>query len=174
MAISDFNRVIVRRERIKMGEWIKPGMMKYCVIGNIVKEHVDENGILRHGTASFPGGRKVYISKDLWEDSVFVLGLNRYKSRYVYDRIPLDRIESIRYSKTFKPRVLELMENNSEFLNTWWTHKDSDLEETIQFVRTINRIKAGDRLALEEYLRKFAEQYNDALDRNIMKWRTQK
>ncbi len=34
-------------------------MMKYCVIGNIVKEHVDNAGILRFGTRSFPGGRKV-------------------------------------------------------------------------------------------------------------------
>ncbi len=45
-----------------MGSGIQPGMMKYCVIGNIVKEHIDEEGIVRHGTLPFPGGRKVYIS----------------------------------------------------------------------------------------------------------------
>lgn len=29
-----------------MDNVIKLGMMKYCVIGNIVMEHLDENGVL--------------------------------------------------------------------------------------------------------------------------------
>ena len=57
-----------------MGNGIKPGMTKYCVIGNIVMEHPGENGMTRYGTASFPGGRKVYISRWLWDDSVVVIG----------------------------------------------------------------------------------------------------
>ena len=38
----------------------RPLMMKYCVIGNIVREHQDENGIVRYGTVCYPGGRKIY------------------------------------------------------------------------------------------------------------------
>lgn len=34
---------------------------KYCVVGNIVRERIDENGVLRHGTAAFKGGTRVYI-----------------------------------------------------------------------------------------------------------------
>ena len=71
-----------------MDNVIKLGMMKYCVIGNIVMEHLDENGVLRYGTASFPGGRKVYISRRLWDNGVAVIGLNRHKSRYATETVP--------------------------------------------------------------------------------------
>ena len=32
-----------------MDSEIKPGMMKYCVIGNIMKQYLDENGVTRYG-----------------------------------------------------------------------------------------------------------------------------
>ncbi len=76
-----------------MSNGIEPGMMKYCVVGNIVMEHLVENGVLRYGTASFPGGRKVYISRRLWSNGVVVIGLNRYKSRYATETVPLAWIE---------------------------------------------------------------------------------
>lgn len=98
-----------------MGNDIKPGMMKYCVIGNIVMEHPDKDGITRYGTASFPGGRKVYISRRLWGNEVVVLGLNRHKSRYTTETVPLAWIDNIRFSKTFDPKVLDLMRNTDEF-----------------------------------------------------------
>ena len=67
---------------------IKPGMIKYGVIGNIAKEHIDENGVVRYGTASFPGGRKVYISRRLWKTGVVVMGLIRFKNRYSEEVVP--------------------------------------------------------------------------------------
>ncbi len=34
-----------------MNKMIKPGMIKYCVVGNIKRDScLDENGILRYGT----------------------------------------------------------------------------------------------------------------------------
>ncbi len=137
---------------------INPGMMKYCVVGNIVKEYIDENGVLRHGTKAFPGGRKVYITKVLWKDGVTVMGLNRYKSRYIYEDVPLACIENIRASKTFKPSILKLMENNSEFPNTWWLYGDEDRQGVTAFVEMINRVKTGDLAPLSEYHRIFLEQ----------------
>ncbi len=136
-----------------MDKGIKPGMMKYCVIGNIVMEHPDENGVIRYGTASFPGGRKVYISRRLWEDSVTVMGLNRFKSRYALERIPLAWIENIRFSKTFEPRVLELMTNTDEFPDMWWLYKEEDKTGAMEYAQLLNRLKAGDKEAYEQYKR---------------------
>ena len=136
-----------------MDNGIKPGMMKYCVIGNIIMEHPDENGVIRYGTASFPGGRKVYISRRLWEDSVTVMGLNRFKSRYALERIPLAWIENIRFSKTFEPRVLELMTNTDEFPDMWWLYKEEDKTGAMEYAQLLNRLKAGDKEAYEQYKR---------------------
>ncbi len=137
-----------------MRNGIKPGMMKYCVIGNIVMEHPDKDGILRHGTASFPGGRKVYISRRLWDDGeVTIMGLNRLKSRYVTERVPLSWLENIRFSKTFEPRVLELMVPNFETVDMWWRHKEEDRIGATEYAKILNRVKAGDREAYEQYYR---------------------
>ena len=61
---------------------------KYCVVGNIVRERIDENGIFRRGTVAFKGGARVYIEGknydyDYVRDGITVLGLNRYR-HYVY------------------------------------------------------------------------------------------
>lgn len=134
-----------------MNNDIKPGMMKYCVIGNIIDEHIDEKGIVRHGTKCFPGGRKVYITRRLWEDSVLVMGLNRYKSKYVYENVPLTCLENIRFSKSFKPRILEEMRYTDEFPDEWWMYKEEDRIGAMEYAELLNRIKDGDSEAFEKY-----------------------
>jgi hypothetical protein len=129
----------------------KSGMMKYCVVGNIVKEHLDENGITRYGTTAFPGGRKVYISRRLWKNGVVVMGLNRYKSRYAFETVPLEWIENIRFSKTFSPKVLDLMQNTTESPDMWWRYKEEDRVGATEYADILNRIKAGDNDAFEKY-----------------------
>lgn len=136
-----------------MGNGIKPSMMKYCVIGNIAMEHSDENGITRHGTASFPGGRKVYISRRLWDDGVVVIGLSRYKSRYASEIVPLAWIENIRFAKAFDPKVLELMINTEECPDMWWLYKEEDKIGAAEYAQLLNRIKSGDKEALGQYNR---------------------
>lgn len=136
-----------------MGNGRKSSMMKYCVIGNIAMEHSDENGITRYGTASFPGGRKVYISRRLWNDGVVVIGLSRYKSRYVIETVPLAWIENIRPAKTFDPKVLELMINTEECPDMWWLYKEEDKIGTAEYAQLLNRVKSGDKDALEQYNR---------------------
>ncbi len=136
-----------------MGNGIKSSMMKYCVIGNIAMEHSDENGITRHGTVSFPGGRKVYISRRLWDDRDAVIGLSRYKSRYVIETVPLAWIENIRSAKTFDPKVLELMTNTEELPDMWWLYKEEDKIGTAEYAQLLNRVKSGDKEALEQYNR---------------------
>lgn len=126
--------------------------MKYCVIGNKVMEHSDENGIIRHGTASFPGGRKVYISRRHMCNGVLVLGLNRFNCRNVFEVVPLAWIKNIRAAKTFKPRILELMENTDEFPEMWFLHKKEDEAEVKEYAQVLNRDKDGDQEALKQYL----------------------
>lgn len=128
-------------------------MMKYCVVGNIVRMHFDKDGTTRYGTVSFPGGRKVYISRRLWEDEVVVLGLNRYKSRYAEERIPLAWVENIRFSKTFDVRVLERMRNTHECPDMWWLYREEDRICAAEYAKILNRVKAGDKEALEQYNR---------------------
>ena len=143
----------------KMSSDIKPGMMKYCVVGNIVMEHPDEDGVTRYGTASFPGGRKVYISRRLWDDGVVVMGLNRHKSRYTTETVPLAWIENIRFSKTFDPKVLELMRNTDEFPDMWWLYKEEDRVGAAKYAQTLNRVKSGDHEALDQYNREVMERF---------------
>lgn len=142
-----------------MANGIKPGMMKYCVIGNIVMEHPDKDGVIRYGTASFPGGRKVYISRRLWGDKVVVLGLNRYKSKYAMENVPLAWIENIRLSRTFDPQVLDLMSNTGEFPDMWWLYKEADRIGATEYAQILNRVKGGDKVALEQYTQGVMERF---------------
>lgn len=127
--------------------------MKYCVIGNIVKEHSEENGIIRHGTASFPGGRKVYISRRLCLDGVvLVLGLNRFNCRNVFETVPLAWIENIRASKTFQPQILELMRNTDEFPEMWFLYNEEDRLEVKEYAQVLNLAKNGKPEPLNQYM----------------------
>ena len=94
---------------------------RYCVIGNIIPEHIDEEGILRYGTRAFPGGRKVYLSKSFWSEdgTITVMGLNRFKSKYTTEHISVNLITNIRRSKVFAKRPLQIM-GDIEFSITWW------------------------------------------------------
>ena len=144
-----------------MGSGIQPGMMKYCVIGNIVKEHIDEERIVRYGTLPFPGGRKVYISTRFWDDvgEVTVMGLNRFKSKYILERVPLNLIENIRASKTFDLRVLKLMQNDFEYRDMWFLYKEEDRIRSEQYAQMLKLFKAGDATVFEKYYRDFMYQF---------------
>ena len=132
--------------------------MKYCVVGNIVKEHKDENNVVRYGTKCFPGGRKVYISRRLWDNNAVVLGLNRF-GRYVEEAVPLDLIENIRFAKAFKPGVLRLMNDWDGAWDMWWQFKEEDKIGAIEHADLLNRIKNGDKEAFEQYDRDVMSQW---------------
>ena len=118
---------------------------RYCVAGNIINERVDEDGIARNGTVVFPPGRKVYLSKRLWRppDEVTVMGLNRFKSKYVLERVPLVHIENIRCQKVFKPRVTELMCDDIEHHDMWWGSTGEDYLDAQMFVFAIQTISSS-------------------------------
>lgn len=67
-----------------------------------------------------------------------MLGLNRF-GRYAFEYIPLDQIENVRFTRTYKPRIMELMYEYEEFC--WWHHSDEDGLDAKQFAANWQRIK---------------------------------
>ena len=116
---------------------------RYCVIGSIIPEHIDNEGIVRYGTKSFPGGRKVYLSKSFWPatGTITAMGLDRHKSKYTTEDISLDLVENIRISKTYVKRALEIM-SNFEFPDTWWGNTKKELKRCKEFASALNEYKS--------------------------------
>lgn len=114
-----------------MGRW----HWQYCVVGNIIKTHIDKEGVLRYGTSAFSGGTKVYLCGKLWDlerKEISVLGMCRGK-RFEVNEVPVALIENVRCSRAFNPAVLEIM-NNWEFANCWWENTKDDKKSTEEFV----------------------------------------
>lgn len=114
---------------------------RYCAVGNIKNSHIDNEGILRYGSAAYVGGTKVYLCGKYWSpdrDKIGTIGLNRFKS-YQFNDVSSDLIENLRVSKVYKPSVLELM-SNFEFDDCWWKNTPEDRKAVKQFVQEWNRV----------------------------------
>ena len=115
---------------------------KYAVVGNIVKTHIDENGILRYGTSQYCGGTKVYLCGRLWDfnkKTIEVAGLSRGK-HYQVHAIDKNLIENVRFSRTYKPAVLDIMDD-FECSDLWWHDSKEDRQLAIDFVEKWNKVK---------------------------------
>ena len=111
----------------------------YCVVGNIVKTHFDENGVLRYGTSAFSGGTKVYLCGKAWDfsrEDIPVIGLSRGRKFQVHD-VPVNLIENVRCRRAFNPAVLEIMDD-FEFSDYWWKDTEADRENAEAFVANWN------------------------------------
>ena len=100
---------------------------KYCVVGNIVNDRMDENGVFRHGTAAFKGGTRVYLegkNYDCERDTITVIGMNRHR-RYTHEYVPKNLIENVRFTKTYKPTIMNMM-YEYEGRDGWWGNSDED------------------------------------------------
>ena len=82
-------------------------------MGNIVKTHLDEEGVVRYGTKAFTGGTKVYIP---WKwnciddrEGTFVIGMNRFH-RFALEPVDFELLENIRFQIVFKTTVLEIID----------------------------------------------------------------
>ena len=116
---------------------------RFCVSGNIVKSHLDEEGVIRYGTKAFTGGTKVYIDGKFWSDvqtEVDVIGKNRF-GRFVIERVPIALIENIRSQRVYNQTVLEIM-NYVEWVDNWnwWGRTAADRRETVAFAKRIDKI----------------------------------
>ena len=109
---------------------------RYCVVGNIIRERIDEDGVLRYGTPAFKGGTRVYIEGKNYDydyvgNGITVLGLNRHR-RYEYVFVPKDQIENVRFTKTYKPKIIERM-HEDEGHDGWWGDSDEDGQDAKRF-----------------------------------------
>lgn len=112
---------------------------KYCVVGNIVRTHLDESGVPRYGTLTYRGGSKVFLEGKYWQpdwETIRVLGLCR-GNRWLVKDVPVELIEHVRVSRVYKPRVLEIM-NNFEFEDCWWKNTAEGKKEAEEFVSAWN------------------------------------
>lgn len=72
---------------------------RFCAVGNIIAQHLDQEGVVRYGTKAFTGGTKVYIydkSDGLNEGKITVIGKNRFK-KYAIESVEKQYIENVRY-----------------------------------------------------------------------------
>ena len=97
---------------------------RFCVVGNIVKTHLDDEGVIRYGTKAFTGGTKVYIP---WKwnyiddrEGTFVIGMNRFH-RFALEPVDFELLENIRFQIVFKTKVLEIIgwEEAIEGCDSW-------------------------------------------------------
>lgn len=115
---------------------------QYCVIGNIAKTHIDEEGSLRYGTSAFSGGTKVYLCSKRWDfsqDTIQVLGLCRGK-KYQVHCVPTKLIEKVRCSRVYNPAVLKIM-NDWEHADLWWDNTKDDKKGTEDFAEKWSSLK---------------------------------
>ena len=116
-------------------------LWRFAVAGNIKKTRIDENGILRYGTAAFKGNTKVYLCGRLWDERlpvenkthISVVGLSRGR-RYYVDYVPIELIENLRLTRVYQPQVLEIM-SNFEFCEGWWGNTQEERDDASEFLR---------------------------------------
>ena len=124
---------------------------RYAVVGNIKKTHIDKEGILRHGTLTYKGNTKVYISGRLLEErlpddnrtEITVLGISR-GNRYYVESTPIDLIEYVRLTRVYSPRVLDIMYDR-EFEDGWWGNTQSERNDAVAFVKRWKEYYANER-----------------------------
>ena len=116
-------------------------LWRYAVAGNIKKTRIDENGVLRYGTAAFKGNTKVYLCGRLWDErlpkenktEISVLGLSR-GGRYYVDSVPIELIENLRITRVYTPKVLDIM-SNFEFCECWWGNTQEERDDASAFLK---------------------------------------
>lgn len=119
-------------------------LWRYAVTGNIKKTRIDENGILRYGTAAFKGNTKVYLCGRLWDErlpdenkaGISVLGLGR-GGRYYVDFVPIKLIENWKITRVYTPKVLDMI-SDFEFCEGWWGKTQEERDDATAF---LNRFK---------------------------------
>lgn len=118
-------------------------LWRYAVAGNIKKTRIDENGVLRYGTAAFKGNTKVYLSGRLWNErlpdedkiEIRVLGFSRGRKYYV-DSVPIELIENLRITRVYTPKVLDVM-SDFEFCECWWGNSQEERNDASAFLKRL-------------------------------------
>jgi len=120
---------------------------RFCVVGNIVHDHLVVDGTVYYGTKEFVGGTKVYIDGKNWgnykRSKIVVIGLNRFK-RYEIVSVDPKYIENVRFQAIFKPAVIQIMDH-VEIMEGWhwWGRTADDKREAKEFVNNWSALLAS-------------------------------
>ena len=110
----------------------------WCLVGNIVREHeFGEENEIKYGTKQFSGGTKVFLAPAQWGDGyekIVVIGLSRYKKKYIEVVTRSKYIENFRIQKVYKPALLIRM-CSSEY--RWWGDIESDKNEILGYLKIL-------------------------------------
>lgn len=118
----------------------------YAVVGNIKKTRIDENGVLRYGTAAFRGNTRVYLQGRNWDErfpdsrdikEIEVIGFSRDK-RFICTSVPFELIENVRLTRIYSPTVLDMMAY-FEFSEYWWWNTSEDRADAVRFLERWRR-----------------------------------
>jgi len=117
---------------------------RYAVVGNIIGEHIGDDGNTYYGTKAFKPNTKVYIAgKEWWKshkpETVEVIGINRYR-KYVRENVDIRHIENIRMKKVYKTTPLKIMDYVENFDGdfAWWGSTEEDKADAQGFVDNWN------------------------------------
>lgn len=117
---------------------------RFCVVGNIVSEHTEENGTVYYGTKAFTPGTKVYVNGRNWDHErgdVCVIGRNRF-GRTVLESVPIPRLEDLRVKRIYDPHVLNMMDSLRIMDGwEWWERTADDRRDAEELVKELNRRK---------------------------------
>jgi len=116
---------------------------RYAVAANIKKMRIDQNGVLRHGTAAYKGNTKVYLCGRLWDEmlpdenqtEIDVLGLNR-RGKYQVNSVPIELLENLRITRVYTPKVLDIM-SYFEFCECWWGNTQEERDDASAFLKRL-------------------------------------
>ena len=111
---------------------------RFGVVANITEYHIGDDGKKYKGTKPFTSGTKVYLGGKNWDSTrqnIGVIGRNRF-GRIALEWIPIDCLTSIRTQRIYKPRVLEIIDQEERMEGwDWWKRTTSDRKETEEFVK---------------------------------------
>ncbi len=118
----------------------KRARWNHCAVGNVVRERIDKNGEVKHGTKEFVGGAKVYLQGKYWnkrDKKIRVIGLDR-NHKYREVKVPVDCIENVRISTVYKQVVVDMM-NYYEDEDLWWHRTANDKRDVKRFIELWNK-----------------------------------
>ncbi len=111
----------------------------WCLVGNVIQEHeYGEEHEIKYGTKHFSRGTKVYLAPVQWGDgyeSIVVIGLSRYKKKYIEVITRSAYIENFRLKKVYSPTILKRM-CASQY--RWWGDTDADRDSIIEYLKSRN------------------------------------
>ena len=111
----------------------------WCLVGNVIQEHeYGEEHETKYGTKHFSRGTKVYLAPAQWGDgyeNIVVIGLSRYKKKYIEVITRSAYIENLRMKKIYSSVILKRM-CTSQY--RWWGDTDADRDSIIEYLENRN------------------------------------